>query len=107
MEYNVYNERNIGVLVDDEMLKKSLEQNGKDLSVEIISAMGISKDKCYSKRLEEALYHEKQINRIKAMYSLLSLEDITTFEALRKKSPVFQTKIFNMNLVKSQYCRQF
>ncbi|MBP8083940.1 MAG: hypothetical protein KAZ87_12130 [Spirochaetes bacterium] len=85
MEYNVYNERNIEVIVDDEMLQKSLEQNGKDLSVEIISAMGISKDKCYSRRLEEALYHEKQINRIKAMYSLLSMEDKTTFEALRKK----------------------
>lgn len=98
MEYNVYNERNIGVLVDDEMLKKSLEQNGKDLSVEIISAMGISKDKCYSKRLEEALYHEKQINRIKAMYSLLSLEDITTFEALRKKESSIPDEDFQYEL---------
>jgi len=85
MEYEVYNERNIEVVVDDEMLQKALEQNGRDLSVEIIAAIGILKDKHYSRRLEEALYHEKQQNRIKAMYSLLSMQDISTFEALKKK----------------------
>ncbi|HOA07638.1 MAG TPA: hypothetical protein PLE16_00165 [Spirochaetota bacterium] len=44
MKYEVYDERNIEVIVDDEMLQKALEQNGKDLSVELIAAMWISMD---------------------------------------------------------------
>lgn len=98
MEYEVYDECYISVTVDDKMLQKALEQNGTDLSVEIISAMGISKDKCYSRRLEEALYHEKQQNRIKAMYSLLSMQDETTFETLRKKESSIPDEDFKSEL---------
>ncbi len=85
MQYKVYNERNIQVIVTQEQLEEAQEQNGKNLSVEILAAMSQSLNPCFASRFCEALYHEKQRARIVAIYALLSLLNRNNLFELRKK----------------------
>lgn len=83
--YKVYDENNVKVNVTEKQLEESLNQSGLQLPLEIIGAMGESLDPKFAPRLQEALYHDKQRNRITAIYGLLSLLNKDHIDKLREK----------------------
>lgn len=85
MEYKVYNERNIKVIVTDEQLEEWLKKNGKELPVEILRAMRLVLKPCFADKFQEAINHEKQRERIVAIYGLLSLLDKENLAILQEK----------------------
>lgn len=70
--YRVYNENNVKVNVTEKQLEGFLKEDGMQLPLEIIGAMSKSLNPKYASRLKEALYHDKQRNRITAIFGLLS-----------------------------------
>jgi hypothetical protein len=85
MEYKVYNERNIKVIVTDEQLEEVLDKNGKELPIEILRAMKFALKPCFSAKFQEAINHEKKQARIVAIYGLLSLLDKANLAVLQEK----------------------
>lgn len=83
--YRVYNENNVKVNVTEKQLEGFLKEDGMQLPLEIIGAMSKSLNPKYASRLKEALYHEKQRNRITAIFGLLSLLNHDYIEILREK----------------------
>ncbi|WP_166243411.1 HEAT repeat domain-containing protein [Paenibacillus turpanensis] len=83
MEYKVYNENNVRVIVTDEQLINALHKPGTDLTVEVVVAMGASRNKQFSPKLEEALRHSNQKVRIESIYSLLNIGESGSIEKLK------------------------
>ena len=98
MQYKVYNERNIQVIVTQDQLKASQEENGKDLPVEILGAMSQANDPSFTPRFREALYHEKQKARIVAIYGLLSFLNQENIAELRKKEESIMEEDLNSQI---------
>ncbi|MBU3179439.1 hypothetical protein [Clostridium estertheticum] len=98
MNYEVYNENNVRVIVTDEQLEEALELKDKELPIEIIIAMGASHDKKYMSSLNKAIYYKEQRVRIRGIYSLLSLNDIESIPILREKEKSFSEDDFNAQI---------
>ncbi|AKG37427.1 hypothetical protein VK70_25580 [Paenibacillus durus ATCC 35681] len=98
MEYNAYNENNVRVTVSDEQLNEAFRQHGEELPIEIVIAMGASHNKMFIPRLYEALFHRTQRIRIKAMHSLLSINNIESVSILREKEKMISEDDFNASI---------
>ncbi|OAB38858.1 hypothetical protein [Paenibacillus glacialis] len=98
MMYKAYNENNVRVTVSDEQLNEAFRQHGEELPIEIVIAMGASHNKMFVPRLHEALFHRTQRIRIKAMQSLLSLNNIESVSILREKEKGFSEEDFNASI---------
>lgn len=85
MKYQVYDEDNVRVTITQEQLDEVNSKNGKDLSIEMIVAMGMAREKRFVQQLLEALYHEKQKARIEAIYALLGIVDSKNIAVLKEK----------------------
>ncbi|MFF2484343.1 hypothetical protein [Paenibacillus sp. NPDC058071] len=98
MEYRVYNENNVKVTVSDKQLEEAYLQNGENFPIEFVIAMGASHNKMFVPRLHEALRHRTQRIRIKAMHSLLSLNDVESVSMLREIEKTISQDDFNSSV---------
>ncbi|MCM3294257.1 HEAT repeat domain-containing protein [Paenibacillus sp. MER 180] len=96
--YQAYNENNVRVVITDEQLSKAFRQHGKDLPIEIVIAMGASRNKMFIPRLNEALYHQTLRVRIEAIHSLLSIQDIQSLSSLQEKEKSISEEDFNATI---------